>query len=114
MFFYIESVKVDPQTSDQQRSTTIAVEGTIFAFGFSKKYDLSLLSNEGHTVKKLRSLNLLFSCAFRIRRKFVRVGMEKINTLYQVQVYVELENFSFTFNDAEDYATSENLQKYSY
>jgi hypothetical protein len=25
--------------------------------------------------------------------------------------YVELENFSFTFNDAEDYATSEKWQK---
>ncbi len=48
---------------------------------------------------------------FRIGRKFVHVGAEKIITLYQVQVYVELENFSFTFNDAEDYATSENRQK---
>jgi hypothetical protein len=64
-----------------------------------------------HTVKKLRSLNLLFSCVFRIGRKFVHDGAEKIITLYQLQVYVELENFRFTFNDAEDYATSENRQK---
>jgi hypothetical protein len=64
-----------------------------------------------YTVKKLRSLNLLFSCVLRIGRKFVHVGAEKIITLYQVQVYVELENFSFTFNDAEDYANSENRQK---
>ena len=48
---------------------------------------------------------------FRIGRKFVHVGVEKIITLYQVQVYVELENFRFTFNDAEDYATSETWQK---
>jgi hypothetical protein len=48
---------------------------------------------------------------FRIGRKLVHVGAEKIIKLYQVQVYVELENFSFTFNDAEDYATSENWQK---
>ncbi len=64
-----------------------------------------------HTVKKLRSLNLLFSCVFRMGCNFVHVGAEKIITLYYVQVYVELENFSFTFNDAEDYATSENWQK---
>jgi hypothetical protein len=63
------------------------------------------------TVKKLRSLNLLFSCMFRIRRKTVHVGVEKIIPLYKIQVYVELENFSFTFNDAEDYAASEKLQK---
>ncbi len=48
---------------------------------------------------------------FRIGRKFVHVGAEKIIKLYQVQVYIELENFRFTFNDAEDYATSENRQK---
>jgi hypothetical protein len=48
---------------------------------------------------------------FRIGRKFVHVGAEKIITLYQLQVYVELKNFRFTFNDAEDYATSENRQK---
>ncbi len=35
-----------------------------------------------YTVKKLQSLNLLFSCVFRIGRKFVHVGAEKIITLY--------------------------------
>ncbi len=48
---------------------------------------------------------------FRIGRKFVHVGTKKIITLYQLQVYIELKNFRFTFNDAEDYATSENRQK---
>jgi hypothetical protein len=32
---------------DRQQLTTIAVEGTIFAFGFSKKYNLSLLPTSG-------------------------------------------------------------------
>jgi hypothetical protein len=41
-----------------------------------------LLSLQPYTVKKLQSLNLLFSCMFRIGRKFVHVGAEKINTLY--------------------------------
>ncbi len=63
------------------------------------------------TVKKLRSLNLLFSGIFHIGRKIVHVGAEKFITLYQKQIYVELENFSCTFNDAEDYATSEKWQK---
>jgi hypothetical protein len=35
-----------------------------------------------YTVNKLRSLNLLFSCMFRIENKIVHVGMEKIDTLY--------------------------------
>jgi hypothetical protein len=35
-----------------------------------------------HTVNKLRSLNLLFSCMFRKERKIVYVGAEKIITLY--------------------------------
>ncbi len=32
--------------------TTIAVEGTFFAFGFSKKYDLSLLSIKGRVLDR--------------------------------------------------------------
>jgi hypothetical protein len=64
-----------------------------------------------YTVKKLRSLNLLFSCLFHIGHKSVHVGAEKIITLYYTQIYVELENFIVTFNDAEDYATSEKWQK---
>jgi hypothetical protein len=35
-----------------------------------------------HTVNKLRSLNLHFSCMFRIESKIVHVGAEKIITLY--------------------------------
>jgi hypothetical protein len=46
-----------------------------------------------------------------IGRKTVHDGAEKIITLYKVQVYVELENFSFTSNDAEDYAALEKWQK---
>jgi hypothetical protein len=64
-----------------------------------------------HTVKKLWSLTFLFSCVFHIGRKPVHDGAGKIITLYWVQVYVELETFGFTFNDAENYATSEKLQK---
>jgi hypothetical protein len=37
-----------------------------------------------------------------IERKVVHVGAEKIITLYLYQV--TFEDFSFTFNDAEDYA----------
>jgi hypothetical protein len=36
----------------------------------------------GYTVIKLRSLNLLFSCMFRIERKIVLEGTEKIVTFY--------------------------------
>ncbi len=44
--FFIESEKFDPRNCDRQQSTKIAVEGKIFAFSFSKKSDLSLLSIE--------------------------------------------------------------------
>jgi hypothetical protein len=44
---------------------------------------------------------------FCIERKVVHVGAEKIITLYLYQVYVKFEEFSFTFNDAEDYARGE-------
>ncbi len=39
---------------------------------------------------------------FCIERKIVHVGAEKNITLYFQQVYVKFENFSFTFNDAEN------------
>ncbi len=57
---------------------------------------------ENHTVKKLWCLTFLFSCVFHIGRKPVHDGAEKIITLYLVQVYVELETFGYTFNDAEN------------
>jgi hypothetical protein len=44
---------------------------------------------------------------FRIQSKIVHVGAEKIITLYKKQVYVKLEDFCFTFIDAEDYASRE-------
>jgi hypothetical protein len=40
-------------------------------------------------------------------RKVVHVGAEKIIILYLHQVSVKFEDFSFTFNDAEDYARGE-------
>ncbi len=57
-----------------------------------------------YTVNKLRSLNLHFSSMFCIERKVVHVRAEKIITLYFYQVSVKFEDFSFTFNDVEDYA----------
>ncbi len=48
---------------------------------------------------------------FRIERKTVHVGTEKIVTLYWQQVYAESEGFSFTFIDAEEYAASEKWEK---
>jgi hypothetical protein len=44
---------------------------------------------------------------FRIESKIVHVGAEKIITLYKKHVYVQLEDFCFTFIDAEDYASRE-------
>jgi hypothetical protein len=41
---------------------------------------------------------------FCIECKVVHVGAEKTITLYLYQVSVKFEDFSFTFNDAEDYA----------
>jgi hypothetical protein len=41
---------------------------------------------------------------FCIKHKVVHVGAEKIIMLYLYQVSVKFEDFSFTFNDAEDYA----------
>jgi hypothetical protein len=61
MLFYIESVKGDPYNQDRQRSTKIAVEETIFAFGFSKKYDLSLLSIKGRVLGRCRAFDQLVS-----------------------------------------------------
>ncbi len=62
MFFFIESVKIDPyRDSDHQPSTKIAVVGTIFAFGFLKKYNLSLLSIEGRALDRCRAIDRLVS-----------------------------------------------------
>jgi hypothetical protein len=40
---------------------TITVEGTIFAFGFSKKYDLSLLLIEGLVLDRCQAFDRLAS-----------------------------------------------------
>ncbi len=42
---------------------------------------------------------------FCVESKIVYVGAEKIITLYKKQVYVKFEDFCFTSNDAEDYAS---------
>jgi hypothetical protein len=39
--------------------------------------------------------------------KVIHDGVEKIITLYSYQVSVKFEDFSFTFNDAKDYARGE-------
>jgi hypothetical protein len=44
---------------------------------------------------------------FCIERKVVHVGAQKIITLYLYQVSVKFKDFSFTFNDAQDYARGE-------
>jgi hypothetical protein len=44
---------------------------------------------------------------FCIERKVVHVGAEKIIMLYFYQFSVKFKDFSFTFNDAEDYCTLE-------
>ncbi len=66
-----------------------------------------IVQTHGYTVSKLRSLNLHFSSMFCLERKVVHVGTEKIITLNLYQVSVKFEDFSFTFNDAEDYARGE-------
>jgi hypothetical protein len=48
MFFSLKAKNLIPINRDRQRSTMIEVEGTIIAFEFSKKYDLSLLPTSGH------------------------------------------------------------------
>jgi hypothetical protein len=42
-----------------------------------------------------------------IERIVVHVGTENVITLYLYQASVKFKDFSFTFNDAEDYARSE-------
>ncbi len=66
-----------------------------------------------YTVNKLWSLNLLFFCMLRMERKIVHVGTEKI-IRYINKLYIESADFSITFIDAEDYATSEKWQKFFY
>jgi hypothetical protein len=46
MFYSLKVKNMITRNRDRQQWTKIAVEGKIFAFGFSKKDDLSLLSME--------------------------------------------------------------------
>jgi hypothetical protein len=56
----------------------------IYACFFKPQITRILLSAAvyGYTVKKLRSINLLFSGMFHIERNIVTVGAEKFITLY--------------------------------
>jgi hypothetical protein len=58
-FFSLKVKNLIPRNRVRQRSKTIAVEGTIFAFGFSKKYDLSLLSIESRVLDRCRAFERL-------------------------------------------------------
>ncbi len=48
-----------PQTNYPSFHLDIEVEGTIFAFGFSKKYDISLLSIECRVLDRCRAFDRL-------------------------------------------------------
>ncbi len=61
MFFLLKVKNSFPRNRYRQRSTKIAVEGKIFAFGFSKKYDLSLLSMECRVLDRCRAFDRLAS-----------------------------------------------------
>jgi hypothetical protein len=64
-----------------------------------------------NTVNKQQSLNLRFSSMFCIESKIVHVRAENIIMLYEWKVYVKFEDFCFTSDDAEDYASSEIWRK---
>jgi hypothetical protein len=61
MFFSLKVKNSIPRNRDRQRSTKIAVEGTTFAFGFSKKYYLSLLLIKGWLLDRWRAFDRLVS-----------------------------------------------------
>jgi hypothetical protein len=61
MFFSLKVKNSIPRNRDRQRWTKIAVEGKIFAFGFSKKFDLSLLSIECQVLDRCRAFDRLVS-----------------------------------------------------
>jgi hypothetical protein len=56
-FFSLKVKNSIPRNWDRQRSTKIAMEGKIFAFGFSKKYDLALLLIEGRVLDRCRAFD---------------------------------------------------------
>jgi hypothetical protein len=60
-FFSLKAKNLIPRNRDRQRSTKIAVEGKIFAFGFTKKYDISLLSIECQVLDRCPAFDRLVS-----------------------------------------------------
>jgi hypothetical protein len=61
MFFSLKVKNLIPRNRDRQQSTKITADGKTFAFGFSKKYDLSLLSFECRVLDQCRAFNRLVS-----------------------------------------------------
>jgi hypothetical protein len=61
MFFSLKVKNSIPRNRYCQRSTKIAVEGKIFAFGFWKKSDLSLLSIECQVLDRVCAFDRLVS-----------------------------------------------------
>jgi hypothetical protein len=61
MFFSLKVKNFIPRNQDRQRSTKIAVEGKIFAFGFLKKYELSFLLIEGRALDQCQAFDQLVS-----------------------------------------------------
>jgi hypothetical protein len=59
IFFSLKVKNLIPRNQVRQRSKTIAVEGMIFVFGFSKKYGISLLSIECRVLDWCRAFDRL-------------------------------------------------------
>jgi hypothetical protein len=59
IFFSLKVKNLIPRNWVWHRSKTIKVEGTIFAFGFSKKYDISLLSIECRVLDRFQAFDQL-------------------------------------------------------
>ncbi len=59
VFFSLKVKNSIPRNRVRQQSKTITVEATIFAFGFSKKYDISLLSIECRVLDRCRAFDRL-------------------------------------------------------
>jgi hypothetical protein len=58
-FFSLKVKNSIPRNRVRQRWKTIAVEGMTFAFGFSKKYNISLLSIECRVLDRCRAFDQL-------------------------------------------------------
>jgi hypothetical protein len=58
-FFSLKVKNLIPRNRVCQQSKTIAVDGTIFAYSFSKKYNISLLSIECRVLDQCRAFERL-------------------------------------------------------